>query len=131
MKWHITPTTPDSKDCPLTTPVARANLHNIHEFVAERKSFAGSNITGRDGYAALYVGQLPSEYHAAFDRARYAPDFYVVRSYATPIAWYADGEWFVPNVFYNTTTSHHQSALGLVGDGTIWSTKAVWARNDA
>lgn len=112
------------------TTIARANLRNLREFVAERKPFAGSNITGRAGYAALYVGQLPREYQAAFDHAHFAPDFYVVRSYATPIAWYADGKWYVPNVSYGATTTRQQAALGLVADGSVWNSDVAWARND-
>jgi hypothetical protein len=48
-------------------------------------------------------------------RDRFADDIrsgrvtFVVRSYATPIAWHVDGEgWIVPSTRYSRTTSAHQ-----------------------
>lgn len=36
---------------------------------------------------------------------------YIVYSYATPIAWYADGQWEMPYAKYSATTSRHQSIV--------------------
>ena len=60
------------------------------------------------------VGNLPVEHHQRFETACAATDFYVVYSYATPIAWWANGEWFVPPVRYSQTTSRHQGRLYML-----------------
>jgi len=36
---------------------------------------------------------------------------YVVYSYATPIAWRADGEWYTSEYKYSVTTGRHQSRI--------------------
>ncbi len=36
---------------------------------------------------------------------------YVVRSYATPIAWYANGKWYKVKQKFSVTTSKHQGQL--------------------
>lgn len=106
--------------------VARANRRNVHTFVAARQPFQGSNLTGRTGQVGH--GQLPEQYRDEFRSAmKTASDFYVVQSYETPIAWFAHGQWFVPNVRYSPTTSRQQSALGLVKDGSVWNSDAAWA----
>jgi hypothetical protein len=105
--------------------VARANRRNVHTFVAARQPFQGSNITGR--HAKGITGQLPMSYRTQYEIASGATDFYVVHSYQTPIAWFAHGKWFVPNVRYSPTTSRQQSALGLVKDGSVWGSDAPWA----
>lgn len=56
-------------------------------------------------------GQLPDQYHDAFQEAHAADDFYAVWSYATPIAWFANGQWTVPEVKYSSTTSNHQRVV--------------------
>lgn len=106
----------------------RANLRNTHTFVTERAEFRGASMAGR--HARVGFGQLPERYRAAFLTAQLAGDFYVVQSYDTPIAWFALGAWFVPNVRYSNATVRHQSALRLVHDGSVWRTDAMWARND-
>ena len=52
------------------------------------------------------VGSLPTRFHPSIEGAEY-----VVRSYATPIAWFKNGEWFVPPTFYSMTTRKHQGYL--------------------
>lgn len=109
-----------------TQSVARSNRHNVHLFVASRRPFRGSNMSGRTGFVGR--GQLPQAYVAAFEEAMTtASDFYVVQSYETPIAWFANGQWWVPNVRYSPTTSRQQSALRLVTDGSVWKSGTFWA----
>jgi hypothetical protein len=40
---------------------------------------------------------------------------YVIYSYATPIAWHANGEWTFSSTRYSPTTSQHQGRLYRVG----------------
>jgi hypothetical protein len=65
------------------------------------------HISG-DGWGS---GRLPAQHIEAFKRASEAIDFYVVKSYGTPIAWFANGVWTVPNVKYSPTTSNHQRVV--------------------
>jgi hypothetical protein len=93
--------------------ITRRNLRTVHLSVAAREEFSCNySLTGTSDRLA-YVGYLPKEYHEAYTKARSAPDFYMVRSYSTPIAWYANGEWTKPPVKYSSTTSRHQSSLRL------------------
>lgn len=108
---------------------ARANLRNVSQFVALRKEFVGSNMKGRRGINPC-TGLLPQTYHSEFFRAIQEPDFYVVISYGTPIAWFADHTWYVPRVRYSASTSRQQSALNLVRDGSVWSDESRrWTYN--
>lgn len=92
----------------------RHSLRTVADAIARRADFdCNGTLSGRSGYAALHVGQLPSDHQADYDGARYASDFYVVHSYVTPIAWFANGRWTVPAVKYSPTTSRHQSRVRL------------------
>ncbi|WP_263729978.1 hypothetical protein [Cellulomonas sp. SG140] len=82
-------------------------------------AFLASNLTGRHETYAGPTGILPepwrTEYREALQRARDThQDFYVVRSYATPIAWRVGTEdAVIPDVRYSSSTSRHQSAIRL------------------
>ena len=56
-------------------------------------------------------GSLPIGFRASFRQAQESRDFYAVLSYDTPIAWYADGRWYMPGVFYSATTRRHESLV--------------------
>ena len=101
----------------------QANLRNVSQFVALRQEFTGSNLKGRKS-ASESVGQLPQKYYDDYQDARECDDFYVVKSYDTPIAWFADHTWHVPNVRYSASTSRQQSALHLVRNGEVWSDRS-------
>lgn len=91
----------------------RATLRTVHVPANNREPFncngtlRGTNSTYRD------AGRLPSDYHNDWNKALKAEDFYVIHSYATPIAWYAYGEWTVPAVKYSRATSRQLNALRL------------------
>jgi hypothetical protein len=93
--------------------------------VAEHEDFVNSSgsLHGHRGWLPN-VGRLPSQHVAALDTATVAGDFYVVMSYNTPIAWYANGEWTIPDVKYSVTTSNHQ---GLVRMGIHQDVNGVYA----
>jgi len=40
---------------------------------------------------------------------------YVIFSYSTPIAYRANGEWYIPTTKYSVTTSKHQGKLYRLG----------------
>ncbi len=105
----------------------RTALRGVTDLVAARSDFdCNGTLSGVSGYVPN-VGRLPSRYLDVLDIDATADDFYVVSSYHTPIAWYARGNWRVPNVRYSPTTSKHQNALGIVADGSVWRRLELWA----
>ena len=96
--------------------VAKATLSDVLYYRINRIDFdCNRTLAGREGGFPSF-GRLPLAYRVDFIDATEAEDFYVVRSYDTPIAWFAHGQWHVPNVKYSPTTSRHLSALGLPTD---------------
>lgn len=88
-------------------------LRNVAEYVSVRKDFdCNGTLSGRAG-GFPSSGHLPLQYLKDFSDTIDAHDFYVVMSYATPIAWFAMGVWHVPNVRYSVTTARHLGSLGL------------------
>lgn len=75
-------------------------------------SFRGEPVTSR------YVGTgIMPESQAALLRefASKGELDYVVYSYATPIAYHAAGQWYIPTTKYSPTTSKHQGKLWRLG----------------
>lgn len=64
----------------------------------------------------LDPGRLPSDWARTFvTRSRAGVITYVVRSYATPIAWFdTEAGWVVPDEGYSVTTSKQQSLVRRV-----------------
>lgn len=91
----------------------KTNLRNVSQSVQDRQDFSGSNLHGHLGVISLDPGRLPARFHQALNDATKADDFYVVLSYATPIAWFANGQWFVPSVKYSVSTSRQLSSLRI------------------
>ncbi len=89
----------------------RHTLTTVSEAIQGRREFICNTMRGWNDYRALYVGQLPRQFQAQYGAARLASDFFVIESYRTPISWFADGEWTMPNVTYSPTTSRHQSVV--------------------
>lgn len=100
----------------------RVNLKTVYGAVLKRESFeCNTTLIGhskRFGYGSTRIGWLPSKFMGEFHDAKEASDFYVVVSYATPIAWYANGKWRVPDVKYSPTTSRHLQAI-RIKDGQV------------
>jgi hypothetical protein len=92
----------------------RHNLRTVRNAVQRRVDFdCNGTLAGESMSYMPHEGRLPARFGPALGSASSAPDFYVVFSYATPIAWFANGEWSVPAVKYSSTTSRHLSSLGL------------------
>lgn len=100
-----------------TYPVKHgANIQNTLNAIARRQGFNEFNrspLWGShypNGPARERVGLLPRPWAQEFLDLRPAIE-YVVYSYSTPIAWYAEGKWTMPNTKYSPTTSNHQSTV--------------------
>lgn len=95
--------------------MARIANRNAGAYIAARQRFEGHNFAGRMERGSGPTGRLEGDelarYRTVLRRAFDARQpLYVVYSYATPIAWIADGstDWHVSNVTYSPTTSWHQ-----------------------
>ena len=90
----------------------RATLKNVSQFIAARQDFdCNGTLTGKGGSGYITAARLPDEFSGELAEATKAEDFYVVKSYATPIAWFANGAWTFPDTKYSPTTSRHQSKV--------------------
>lgn len=85
-------------------------LRDVPAKVQNRQPFRMSSTLEGSSHR-IVTGRLPAVYMAAFDAAQLAPDYYVVHSYSTPIAWHANGTWVVPDVKYSRTTARHQNIV--------------------
>lgn len=91
----------------------RISLRDVPAAVSKREDFnANGTLTGErvNGYSSG-TGSLPEPFVTQYqnDQGQIA---YVVRSYATPIAWVlTDGTVRKPATRYSVTTSKHQSRL--------------------
>jgi len=95
----------------MTNTTERHNLRTAHDAIARRVDFkCNGTLEGILG-ASRGMGRLPEHWHARFLTAMDASDRYFVYSYNTPIAWFANGQWFVPEVKYSVTTSRHQTTV--------------------
>lgn len=94
--------------------VNRCSLRHVHTLAHMREDFqCNGTLKGVNNPSQLSSGQLPAEWRGVFYSAMDASDIYVVYSYQTPIAWYANGIWTMPDVRYSVTTSRHQSSLHM------------------
>lgn len=89
--------------------------HAVAEAIAAREPFKTHGALRGDTWTVgSPLGILPDYW-----RARLAADLgtdgrvYMVWSYQTPIAWYTEAGWVVPDAKYSVTTSHHQGRLYL------------------
>ena len=81
------------------------------DYFTHFKPFKGNSLTGQRWNRHLslpYYTELSAEYREQFRKD--AP-MYVIFSYNTPIAWYGELGWVVPNVKYSATTSRHQGIV--------------------
>lgn len=94
------------------TTTQRATLSTAGGFIAARQAFsANDTLTGKSMSYMPHEGRMPASFGPELGSASSAEDFYVVFSYDTPIAWYANGVWTMPKVKYSSTTSRHQGIV--------------------
>ena len=91
----------------MVTAAKRVVLRDVSSRVSNRQEFQANKSLS--GGRHIHAGRLPEPFRAEFWAAIKAPDFYVVHSYQTPIAWFANGAWMFPPVKYSVTTTRHQS----------------------
>ena len=89
----------------------RVNQKQAVDMIAKGVDFYASAL---HGYSVARGGNTPEgiAYGSALDRFKADDERirYVVKSYATPIAWRLDdGSWVIPAEKYSRTTSKHQS----------------------
>lgn len=90
------------------------NITEAARLVAERKDFVCGNVKGNHKKLGPFgTGQMSNSDANDILADRDAPDFYVVYSYATPIAWFANGYWNVPDAGYSMTTKKQKTRLRL------------------
>ena len=100
----------------MTIRTTTRNAHAIANAIQNGEPFTTSGALSGEPYP-LYVGggRLSYDWASRIDRP-----IYVVRSYATAIAWQNhDGTWVMPDDKYSVTTSKHQGtiryALNMIG----------------
>lgn len=87
------------------TATHRISLKQVTDHVANRVEFNANNTLRGTHSQFVDFGRLPLQYRDQFAHDSQAADFFVVLSYSTPIAWFARGVWFMPDVKYSVTTS--------------------------
>jgi hypothetical protein len=93
----------------VTNKTAHIAIKDRKEFRNSQGSFTG--ILTNDQF--LETDQLPEEWKEQLRDAitLSSGPVFVVYSYNTPIAWYANGEWTIPDVSYSQTTARQQSMV--------------------
>jgi hypothetical protein len=117
---------PDIEDCPTDAPrrvhrISGRCWQTVGRMLAERArwsthgSLRGEPVT--DG--SIDHGRLPADWSRTLTARRHLVD-YVIRSYATPIAWHdLEAGWIIPAEHYSVTTSKHQSLIRSAVSGHL------------
>lgn len=84
----------------------REAIRNREEFTTNGALRGHAAYMGSPATLPYSTGRLSAEYVEQF---RSDHPTYAVYSYATPIAWYGDRGWIVPDEGYSATTSRHQT----------------------
>ena len=93
--------------------VHRATRRTVSKFISLRNRFNANGTLFGNEYLPSDFGSLPKKYWSDIELDSQEDDFYVVISYQTPIAWFADSMWHVPNVNYSITTTKHLHSTGI------------------
>lgn len=90
----------------------RKTREKITDLVLKRAIFKIGNISGSKYPMFKYqTGQLPKN---LIDKMKAANPAYAVYSYKTPIAWTTTTGWYIPDITYSVTTSHHQGVIRVI-----------------
>ena len=90
------------------------NILQAAELVKDRKDFVCGNVKGNsERIGPFNTGQMSNADAALICADRDADDLYIVWSYSTPIAWFANGKWNVPEAGYSQTTKKQKTRLRL------------------
>ena len=92
-----------------TVAFKKVTHKTLGEAVVGRESFIGpSSRGGSIAEVGEETGMLPSHLRDAMQSHKPS---YVVKSYNTPVAWYGEKGWVVPDVKYSRTTSRLQGGI--------------------
>jgi hypothetical protein len=93
----------------VTNKTAHIAIKDRKEFRNSQGSFTGILTNDR----SIGTGELPCDWRNELSKAitLSSGPVFVVYSYQTPIAWYANGEWTIPDVSYSQTTARQQSMV--------------------
>jgi hypothetical protein len=81
--------------------------------IAAKEDFEGSNLSGQSVSYTPDSGRMSRD---EADRMASEKPNYVVKSYATPIAWHGEKGWSMAKDKHSSTTSRHQSVVrGAIG----------------
>lgn len=89
------------------------NYGEVEDRLAERRTFTHPSMSG-EWYPAgfeLSRGLLDPDEIARMRQIDSTEPVYVVKSYATPIAWWQDGEAYVVGQRFSVTTSKQQGMV--------------------
>lgn len=85
----------------------------IQSAIRDHQSFkAPTTLTGEWSDYVGFTGYLGSEHQDILREHAKSGQVYIVRSYATPIAWYTERHgWYETGEKHSVTTTGHQSAI--------------------
>lgn len=99
--------------------LAARTRQKIDNHIERRETFKYGNVSAirYNAGETPQTGILPGFLRDQLKAVAKDNDLYIVYSYQTPIGWsVCDGNdnWFIPDVKYSVSTTHHQSLLKMV-----------------
>lgn len=93
----------------------------IQDAIRDLQNFkAPATLTGEWSDYVGFTGHLGSELQDLMRKHAKSGDIYIVRSYATPIAWYTEHHgWYETGEKHSITTTNHQHAISLAIAGHL------------
>jgi len=94
--------------------LGQQSLKLVQKGIDSLTEFNVGSLTGKPRARGEKVdlGRMPKKEAHAIDKA-----VYVIRSYATPIAWALSKDtWIIPTTKFSTTTAQHQSLVKTAVD---------------
>lgn len=100
---------------------SRNTRRTIQDGITNLTDFkAPATLTGEMSDYVGFTGYLPTDEQDILRAHAATGPVYIVRSYATPIAWHtAEHGWYVSKEKHSVTTSGHQSAVRSAIDGSL------------
>ena len=91
----------------------KVNQKQAKVCISKREPFDANSLKG-DWYGPSRpaFGRMEYQWEVKLSRLIHdGKEVFIVHSYVTPIAWFADGEWTVPDTKFSVTTSKHQTLV--------------------
>lgn len=92
---------------------SRTTKRTIQAAINDRAPFKSpATLSAETADYIGFMGALPIEHRDTLRNHAASGPIYIVRSYATPIAWHTDEHgWCIPDTRYSPTTTGHQYAI--------------------